>query len=516
MRGKSIFSRTFLFISCLIVFGISGLAQTPPGSGKMAGYPEPRYPQPPEINSVEDLLPAARIIAFRDKGLNMRPGYEVKGGEKILFVVTDYTDPWVVEAFKRVFEEKGASVDVFIQASPFKDIWTTGDSMERRIHRDRYQAAFSTGTGSTLAGRGRVSIEDFARSQGYDLVVGRTFQTGLEGAQSDYGIRMMWPTRYTLASAGETYPRELIELIERKGWEMVRQARRVHITDPEGTDLSWSWTDEHWQVVEGVHPTYPVHIGGITHKFGPGESENPIIPGHLMAYPIGIIFDDADAAGVIAGTTDHQGPFPYIKIKIENNQIASMEGGGEYGELWREFLDKTKQIHYISQPRPGNNYVTEVSICTNPKIVRPHDVFASRAGRSAWVLDRMRSGVIHIGIGLNSRREWATERGYPTDHYHVHLYFATVTIETRDGRTLTMIDKGRLTALDDPEVRQLAAKYGDPDEMLREDWIPGIPGINMEGDYMRDYARDPRAFYERDYQRVYGDLIQEAVEQYGP
>ena len=46
MPGKSIFSRTFLFISFLIVFGISGLAQTPPGSGKMAGYPEPRYPQP--------------------------------------------------------------------------------------------------------------------------------------------------------------------------------------------------------------------------------------------------------------------------------------------------------------------------------------------------------------------------------------------------------------------------------------------------------------------------------------
>jgi len=124
MPGKSIFSRTLLFISFLIVFGISGLAQTPPGSGKMPGYPEPRYPQPPKFNSVEDLLPAARIIAFRDKGLNMRPGYEVKGGEKILFVVSDYTDPWVVEAFKRVFEEKDASVDIFYQASPFKEVWT--------------------------------------------------------------------------------------------------------------------------------------------------------------------------------------------------------------------------------------------------------------------------------------------------------------------------------------------------------------------------------------------------------
>ena len=77
-----------------------------------------------------------------------------------------------------------------------------------------------------------------------------------------------------------------------------------------------------------------------------------------------------------------------------------------------------------------------------------------------------------------------------------------------------MIDKGRLAALDDPEVRALAAKYGDPDELLREDFIPGVPGINMEGNYM-DYARDPREFFKKDYERVYGDLIQKAVDQYG-
>ncbi len=515
MRRERTPSRTFFLLSLLMAFMLNSLAQTPPGSGKMAGYPEPRYPQPPEVNSVEDLLPAARMIAFRDKGLNMRPGYEVKGGEKILFVVSDYTDPWVVEAFKRVFEERGCSVDVFIEASPFKGIWTTGDSMERRVRRSQF-SRMQTGTGFTENIRGRVTIEDFAKSQGYDLVVGRTFQTGLEGAQSDYGIRMMWPTRYTLASPAETFPQELIELIERKSWDIVHQARWVHITDPEGTDIRWSWTEEQWQVVRGQHPTYPVHIGGITHKFGAKESENPIIPGHFMVYPIGIIFDDADAEGVIAGTTDHQGPFPYIKIKVERNQVVSMENGGEYGELWREFLDQTKDIHYISQPRPGNNYVTEASICTNPKIARPHDVFATRAGRSGWVLDRMRSGVIHIGIGLNSRRDWAVERGYPTSHYHVHLYFPTVTIETREGAILTVVDKGRLTALDDPDVRQLAAKYGDPDELLREDWIPGIPGINMEGDYMRDYAQDPRAFFQKDYERVYGNLLQQAVEQYGP
>jgi len=37
--------------------------------------------------------------------------------------------------------------------------------------------------------------------------------------------------------------------------------------------------------------------------------------------------------------------------------------------------------------------------------------------------------------------------------------------------------------LDDPEVRRAAAKYGDPDELLREDWIPEFeePGGRQVG-----------------------------------
>lgn len=55
---------------------------------------------------------------------------------------------------------------------------------------------------------------------------------------------------------------------------------------------------------------------------------------------------------------------------------------------------------------------------------------------------------------------------------------------------MTAIQNGRLTALDDPEVRELARKYGDPDELLKEDWIPNIPGISSHGKY-EEYSRDP-------------------------
>jgi hypothetical protein len=60
-----------------------------------------------------------------------------------------------------------------------------------------------------------------------------------------------------------------------------------------------------------------------------------------------------------------------------------------------------------------------------------------------------------------------------------------------DGSEELLIEDGHLKALDDPGVRKVAAKYGDPDAILSEDWIPAIPGINMEGDYWQDYANDP-------------------------
>jgi hypothetical protein len=47
-----------------------------------------------------------------------------------------------------------------------------------------------------------------------------------------------------------------------------------------------------------------------------------------------------------------------------------------------------------------------------------------------------------------------------------------------------------LTTLEDPDVRDVAARYGDPDQLLAEAWIPSVPGINAPGTYA-EYGRDP-------------------------
>lgn len=84
------------------------------------------------------------------------------------------------------------------------------------------------------------------------------------------------------------------------------------------------------------------------------------------------------------------------------------------------------------------------------------------------------------------------ERGIVCGYLHVHLLFSRLTVTTPRGEEIRVIERGHLTALDDPDVCDLAARHGDPDTLLREDWIPDIPGISASGRY-NEYARDPAA-----------------------
>jgi hypothetical protein len=89
--------------------------------------------------------------------------------------------------------------------------------------------------------------------------------------------------------------------------------------------------------------------------------------------------------------------------------------------------------------------------------------------------------------------EFTKQYNLPKDHgFHTHTYFSDYRVHLRNAdRWVTLIEKGRLKSLDNPEVRALASRYGNPDQLLTEDWRPEIPGINAPGDYMTDYAPNP-------------------------
>nr|MDQ3342932.1 hypothetical protein [Actinomycetota bacterium] len=94
---------------------------------------------------------------------------------------------------------------------------------------------------------------------------------------------------------------------------------------------------------------------------------------------------------------------------------------------------------------------------------------------------------------------YAKANKLPTMHFpHVHNLFATYEIRQRDtGEWIKLIERGRLTVLDDPEIVRLASALGGPG-LLEYDWIPALPGINHPGDYRTDYADDPVAWIRRE------------------
>ena len=124
--------------------------------------------------------------------------------------------------------------------------------------------------------------------------------------------------------------------------------------------------------------------------------------------------------------------------------------------------------------------------------------------------DRLRSGYVHHGfgppIGVNpskaSVEEVLTDANLPWAHVHIHNMFATLEGKTENGEVVKIIDRGHLTALDDPSVRSVASKYGNPDELLGEAWIPAVPGINAPGDYFRDYASNPEDWIRKESEKL--------------
>jgi hypothetical protein len=402
-----------------------------------------------------DLLSAARFLAEQEEVRRQHFGFIGYGatspGDRVLLAVDTQYDPAVVEAVARALRDRGAQVDI---------IWREIEPDREFDEVDEIRAIMRREPSSRNPRRyeGVPWIEQLAAARGYDLLV-----HGKGGPTPKTAHRyeaIPWTSAEQLASPCTFVPREVNVLINLKTQEMIFErgrGGRAHLTDPEGTDISWTLWEEYYD---------DKHYGW--HK-------DPIW-GHLMAHPATPLISKADARGIIGGTTAHfSRAYPRIELEVEDGRVERITGGGAYGDAWRAMYDETRNTQYPCFPRPGLFWLWEIAIGTNVKQVRPQ--------RAAWLssggfeAERMRSGVIHTGHGTFWRateEDWAAERGLLYGHLHVHLLFPTLVIVTARGEELRVIERGRLTALDDPEVRAAAARYGDPDEILREEWTPSI------------------------------------------
>ena len=428
----------------------------------------------PEVIEVDDLAAYAYQVCHQAEVRRTAPGFvgygATKPGDRVLVAVDSHYDTKVVDAVVRGLREMGAAVDVIRVEAETDRPFTSVDEVDVIMRREPW-------ANRPRRWEGLPWVEDLAAREHYDLLV-HGKGGGIPNVPHRYEA-IPWLQTDHFASAATVYPRDLHTLINLTTWNAFfdrGRGGRVHVTDPEGTDFSYT--------------LFPEYFDGSRR----GYTETPWW-GHLLAHGPTPILAKEDATGVISGTTSHfQRPFPRIRVALENGRLERIDGGGEYGDAWRALHEESKDTQYPSFPRPGLFWLWEVAIGTNPKIARPRNIHLLSSGGFEW--ERRRSGIVHLGLGTRwrgSEEVWAGERGILYGHLHVHLFFPTITIAPLTGEEIVVIDKGHLVSLDDPKVRDLAARYGDPDRILNADWAPGVPGIDAPGSY-DEYARDPARF----------------------
>jgi len=132
-----------------------------------------------------------------------------------------------------------------------------------------------------------------------------------------------------------------------------------------------------------------------------------------------------------------------VVLTVEDQRVTRVEGGEE-----------ARWLERMIRRYPNGDFVCELTWGISPKA-------SLRLGLQQRAPDTVlyrRAGVYHVGVGM-----WPCEGIWSDFHWDGGGLKPTL---VHGGKTL--IDAGRLLLLDDPEIREVAAKHGDPDKLLAE------------------------------------------------
>ena len=343
---------------------------------------------------------------------NCVQGYAfIEKGQTVLLWLdrTGQVDPLVVQAIALACEEAGAKTHIL---SSHGNENRLGESISPLVF-EAMESADVLITAQALENAAIVDNLHFARF---------LIRTGKRC------VSLICPTPALLTSSWATFPPELLWALFRKTSVRARSGKDdvFHLTAPNGTDLRgrllFAWGFKEDQPPRGWM------------FFPSGDmAEHPESPVNGT-----VVFDQMEG---FAG--DLREP---VRLTVEDHWVTRVEGGEE--AKWLEnLMDRFEK----------GRYLCEVAIGVHPKA----PVSEGLQVRAPDTILFRRSGTYHAAVG---NWAWIPEHDSLL-HWDGGCLDPTFTV---GGETL--IDNGRLLILDDPEIRELASKFGDPDELLTEVW----------------------------------------------
>lgn len=345
---------------------------------------------------------------------------KVKKGENVLLLADSLADESIVEQTATVVRGQGANIVVcWIEYNPIQTMGG-GKIIE-----------------AALAGTDKMLRFTFATSH----------DRGTVKACREHGLRIYGvcnPTEEFFASEAARFPVELMLEIARESVQRSRAGKRIHITDRKGTDLTAEGRPENWSCeirpwgFKGDYRTwvYDTDIPGNYPMTFPGSITGLIPPDNAngVAY-----FDAFSSIGVCEET---------LKFTFKDNRFISVEGGKE-----------ADRFNSTYTGIPNINALVEIMFGLHPKTRNLLDQkpFPNEAERHA--------GNLHLGVGnrpLMSMKPWKEKSA---KEYHLDGFILKPTITINDE---VLIEDGRLTIFDDPRIREIASKYGNPDKLLAQ------------------------------------------------
>ena len=372
------------------------------------GYQLPDYLQPITLTPVfgpEPLLRAAREVIGEVAS--------VRAGETVLIVSDSSVNPLLPQVFEQAAREQDA--EVHVHSLPLPEASNAGALLEGQHWRNWWPP----------------EIWDQFRTA--DAVVALAYlnpeflKEPLVSGQIESGeLRFVSVTAVPelLAAPGAHYPDEIIDLLAEKVSEPLRRARKVRITDPAGTDLTFS-------------------PGPVTRAPGDG----------LLSFPYNVSVEVAageDALGSIVSHSISTGFLPLLTMTVEEARLASVEGGGEVGELLRLGQGEALRLR-------------NAAWSMHPRSVRHQQRLSGSASIHNQLSSVGRAGAMRLGF-------WGEDRSQST---FFQIYFPSVWADNEE-----IIRQGYPLALADPEVVHLAESLGGTELLVVQCTV--LPGTLPE------------------------------------